>query len=95
MESSRMIRRNQDLPFQTLAERVVVVNARSGKVHLLNGTASRIWGLLERGTDAERILATLKEEYEIHSPDQEREVVIFLKELEELGLAAPASEQES
>jgi PqqD family protein of HPr-rel-A system len=91
MKSCRIIRRNHDLPFQVLADQVVVVNPRAGKVHLLNGTASRIWALLEHETNAESVLASLREEYLLSSSDQEREVESFLEALEELALAVSVS----
>lgn len=86
MESCRIIRRNDDLPHQTLDGRVVVVDAKAGKVHLLNGTGSRIWTLLEQGTSASSLLASLRDEYSLETEAQDQEVRLFLEELLALGL---------
>src|SRR5574337_1094436 len=53
MKSSRAFRRNDALPYQVLDGRVVIVDAKAGKVHLLNGTASRIWSLLDQAATVE------------------------------------------
>jgi len=84
----RMFRRNEDVAFQSLLDQVVIVNVRAREVHVLNGTASRIWSLLERETTAADLARALREEYAVEAAQAEAEVESFLQELEEKGLTA-------
>lgn len=83
----RLFRRNDDLAFQGLLDQVVIVDARTRQVHVLNGTASRIWSLLEHETSAADLARALGQEYVVEAADAQAEVESFLRELEEKGLA--------
>jgi hypothetical protein len=85
---SRRYRRRDDVAFQSLLDQVVIVNARAREVHVLNGTASRIWGLLERETSVAELAGALRAEYAVEASRAEAEVESFLLELQEKCLAA-------
>jgi hypothetical protein len=85
---SRQYRRSDDVAFQSLLDQVVIVNARAREVHVLNGSASRIWSLMERATSAAELAGALREEYAVEASRAEREIESFLQELQEKGLAA-------
>ena len=86
---SRRFRRNDDVAFQSLMDQVVVVSARTREVHVLNGTGSRIWALLEHEASAADLAQALCGEYAVGAADAEAEIEMFLRELEEKGLVAP------
>jgi hypothetical protein len=91
MSEPAKFRRSDDVSFQTLGPQVVIINARSREVHVLNGPATRIWELLERETSISEIANTLREEYEIGDADAESEVATFIRNLGGKGLTAPRS----
>lgn len=93
MEMLKKLRRNDQLPFQTLDGEVVVVDPKAQKVHVLNCTASRIWELLENEIDLQGLIDALTEEYDLISPERVQEVRSFLNELEEQGLAVSEREE--
>ena len=87
MDTSRIFRRNSDVSFQNLSDQVVIVDARTREVHVLNATAARIWNLLEAGSTLGDLMNGLADEYNLDAAGVvEDEVEAFLEELEEKGL---------
>ena len=66
---ARRFRRNDDVAFQSLVDQVVIVDARTREVHVLNGTGSRIWALLEHEQSAADLARVLAEEYALGDAD--------------------------
>jgi PqqD family protein of HPr-rel-A system len=88
-------RRDPVLPFQRMDEETIVVDPRSREVHLLNGTAARIWELLERERSMEELVTALGDEYEGAPADTVRaEVQAFVTEMGAKGLVHAASGQD-
>jgi hypothetical protein len=83
----RKLRRKDGLPFQTLVDRVVIVDPKGRQVHVLNETASRIWHHLAEERTVTELVALLEGEYETRPEVMEPEVESFLEELQGLGLA--------
>jgi hypothetical protein len=83
-------RRADDLPFRTLGEETVVVNTRTREVHVLNGTASRIWILLSPARSLADLLGVLEGEFELPPATAAREVAAFVGDLVDKGLVMVA-----
>ncbi len=87
MDPSQVFRRNPDVSFQNLMDQVVVVDARTREVHVLNATAARIWNLLETDSTLGALMNELAREFDFEAVGAvEDEVEAFLKELVEKGL---------
>lgn len=60
--SSQIFSRLQRLPFRRLDDQTFIVNPRGREVHVLNGTGSRIWDLLESQMTVEDLVHRLDRE---------------------------------
>jgi PqqD family protein of HPr-rel-A system len=79
-------RRADELPYRTLGEETVVVNPRTREVHVLNGTGSRIWGLLSPARSLGELVQALEAEFELDPLEAEAEVAAFVGDLLDKGL---------
>ncbi len=86
MSASRVIRRVDGLPFQTVEGLVLVVVPREQAIHMLNETASRLWALLERGDTVDGLVAALCREYDVTTETARREVEEAVGEMRQKGL---------
>jgi PqqD family protein of HPr-rel-A system len=84
--------RDGALPFQRMEDEAIVVNPRTREVHLFNGTAARIWELLEAPRSIDELCGALGDEFEAEPAALRREVEAFVADLGGRGLitAAPA-----
>jgi hypothetical protein len=64
------LRPNSEVVSRKLGDRLVVVDLRTSRIYELNRTASRLWELLEAGSDRTEVEDALVEEF-----DGERSVV--------------------
>jgi hypothetical protein len=83
-------RRADELPFRTLGEETVVVNTRTREVHVLNGTGSRIWGLLSSARSLAGLVEALEEEFALDPTVAMDEVAAFVGDLVDKGLVTVA-----
>ena len=99
MADSSIYRRRARLPFRQLAGQTVILNPKERNVHLLNGTGSLIWELLEAQRSAEDLVDLLNGEdsFDADREQMAREVRAFLEELSSKGLveAQPGPGDES
>lgn len=82
----RLVRRLEDLPFQDMDGKVVIVHPARKKVLLLNEVGSRIWEILERRLTVGELVQNLLREYEVSEDQVEEEVCRFLARLRQGGL---------
>lgn len=73
----------------TLSDGAVLLNLHTKRYFSLNETGTRVWTLLQRGTTAGPIIATLLEEYEVDELEARRTVLALLDELAAEGLVEP------
>ena len=72
---------------QVLGKDLIVSQERSDAVHVLNGTASFIWGRLETPATPADVEASLREEYDMSAvPDVPGIIQTLLRDLEQKGL---------
>jgi hypothetical protein len=57
----RPARRTQDLDCQEVGDELMVMDARSDRVHVLNATMAAIWKLCDGGRSSEQIAQALSE----------------------------------
>jgi len=80
-------RRDPTLPFQRMAEEVIVIDPKTRHVHLFNETAARVWELLETKSSVDELVEALADEYEGASPETLRaEVQALVTDLSAKGL---------
>ncbi len=88
-----MVSQSDGVVFEVVDGRAVLVDPTGSELITLNPVASMIWQALEDPTDAGAIADRLLPEFEDVTRDQlHADVVDFLKELDELGVLATASE---
>jgi hypothetical protein len=74
-----------DVMAQHVNEEVVLVHLLSNQIYTLNGTATRLWELLEKGHDTETCIQTLLGEYDVPRKDLEEDVNTITETLTELN----------
>jgi coenzyme PQQ synthesis protein D (PqqD) len=79
-------RRADEVPFRMLGDETVVVNTDTHEVHVLNGTGSRLWGLLTPARSLAELVGALAIEFELDPAEAEPEVAAFLSDLVDKGL---------
>lgn len=69
----------------------ILLSPVDGRCHSLNGTAGRVWSLLETERDTDELVATLVDEYDV-TPDQcAREVRALLDGMVAAGVVTAAA----
>ena len=81
----KYIRNSQTLSGR-LSDELVMMDINKGKYFSLNKVATRIWDLLEKPLDLERLCETLRLEYEVDEEQCRSEVKDHLAEMIKLGL---------
>jgi hypothetical protein len=86
-------RRRNALPFRTLDGETVIVNPEHREVHVLNGTASHIWELLEDWRTLDDVVAALNDQavdgrFDVPRSQIEQDVLQFLDQLVDKGLVS-------
>ena len=80
--------RAERLPFRRLDDETVIINPTSREVHVLNGTGSRLWDLLEAPHTVPELVRTIVREGELDVGEETvtHDVISFLDELVHKGL---------
>lgn len=81
-------RRVARIPWRKLDQQTVIVDPRSRKVHVLNGTGSELWDLLaeERSLDELRRALERQGQFAVGEEQLVRDIAAFLADLNERGL---------
>lgn len=74
-----------DVMAQHVNEEIVLVHLLSNQIYTLNGSATRLWELLETGHDVEACIQTLLGEYDVTRRDLEEDVNAIVATLTELN----------
>lgn len=82
---AKYIRNSQTLSGR-LSDELVMMDINKGKYFSLNKVATRIWDLLEKPLDLQKLCETLRLEYEVDEEKCQREVKEHLSEMIKLGL---------
>lgn len=84
-KTSKLVR-IEDRPSVLFDGEQVLLDAEQGEYQVLRGTARRIWDLLEQPITFGELCSTLETEYNLSPELCEKDLVPFLKDLEESGL---------
>lgn len=83
--------RKKDLPEQVMGEELMVFDAESDKVHVLNKTSAFIWGCLGDDLDEEAIQRLLEKNFDLSAVQDVPEVIrTALRQLADKGLVEKA-----
>jgi Coenzyme PQQ synthesis protein D (PqqD) len=74
-----------DVMAQHVNEEIVLVHLLSNQIYTLNGTATRLWELLETGHDLSSCIQTLLGEYDVTRAELEDDVNTIVETLTELN----------
>ena len=78
--------RDDDITWQDVDGQVVVLDLRSSLYLELNQSASALFALVARGSDAPALALALAERYGLPADDAERDAAAFVQMLAEHGL---------
>jgi hypothetical protein len=80
--------RQPGLAFRTLDDQTVIVDPQNRQVHVLNGTGSAIWQLLEGQRSVAEVVAELERDgpFQVERQRVASDVAAFLAELARKGL---------
>ena len=76
----------QDLTIETIDENLVVLDKMHGRIHQLNGTASRIWVGIADGRSLRTIAGDLAEEFDVTVDAVTSDIESVLGQFEALSL---------
>lgn len=88
---NKIPKRNPDLAWRIIDNEAIIIpldeqTPECEKINFLNETATRIWELIDGKNSIKDIIARILDEYEITQEQAEKEVVSFIKKLEEKNL---------
>lgn len=75
-----------DIRYRIIDDEAVVIRQRAGEVLGLNPTGARLLELIDSKTSVEGLVDVLASEFEMERAEIERDVLRFLKELQEAGV---------
>ena len=86
MTDTTTISRNGTLLEAEVDGEIVALNVESGTCYGFNGSATRIWSLIEQPSTVAEICAALVAQFNVEPDECRRDVVELLKELQRDGL---------
>jgi Coenzyme PQQ synthesis protein D (PqqD) len=85
------ITRSRGVSMTRTGDEAVLVNETSGQVHVVNGTAARIWELCEGDPTVGDLLGAMTREYQVGDDDLRSDVESLLRTFSGLQLLAVTS----
>jgi hypothetical protein len=86
LSDAPLIRRKGELLEAEMDGELVALHVENGTCYGFNGTATRIWALVEQPRTLAQLCDSLVEEYAVDRATCERQVVALLRELQADGL---------
>jgi GeoRSP system PqqD family protein len=80
----RLVRHSERVAARVMDGKAVVVVIDTRKLHVMNPVGTRVWELCDGRTVAE-IIDSIVAEFEVDRVDAERDVAVFLEQLEAVG----------
>lgn len=90
-ELYKIPRKNSELAWRIIENETVIIpldeqTADFEKIELLNATATRIWELIDGNNTLKEIIEKICGEYAIGHEEAEKEVVVFIRNMEKKNL---------
>lgn len=82
-----------DVLFRILGDEAVILNLSTGVYFGLDDVGTRIWQLLSEHGSAEKILQSLRAEYEVEEAQLRRDVDDLIRQLSDHGLVQVDAEE--
>lgn len=76
-----------DVRYRVVDRQAVVIRQNDGEAVLLNEVGARVLGLIEERNPVGRLIDRMAEEFDVDRAVLERDVLAFLQELEDTGIA--------
>jgi len=80
------IKRREHVLLSRTGGEALLVDQSSGKVHVVNGTAARLWELCDGNPTTTQVVESLAAAYELEQDDVREDVDAMLTTFRELGL---------
>ena len=93
LPSETMLAQGTDHVETAIGDQVMMMHIENGKYYALEGTARRIWELLEEPRTLDDVVAELVGEYEIDSRACRADVSVFVRDLMENGLVVEHADE--
>lgn len=88
MTDKDMVRRTSDLIEANVDGELVALDVASGTCYGFNGTATRVWALLERPKSIAELRDALMQEFDVDPAVCERQLVDLLRDFQQDGLVS-------
>ena len=85
--SDKTIVRNEDIAWRVIGDEALLVNPKDSLIYPLNSVGTRIWELLDGKNSYPDISNVIKEEFTGDKASLEDDVLVFIGDLVEKGLA--------
>ena len=90
-EEKKSYTKKSDFVTRSITDETIIVPVRGGvgdlnSIYTLNEMGTRIWELMNDGTDIDKMAETISSEYEVSMEEAKKDVTEFLSSLESVGL---------
>jgi hypothetical protein len=82
----QVVRRAGGIAARVVDGEAVVITLSDGQVHFLNGTGTLLWQRVDGAHAVKDLIALLAERFEVDDEEASRDVLEFVRELEEKGI---------
>ncbi len=86
MDEETVLRRKPRIPWQRLDDDTIVVDPSARRVHMLNETASFVWGMLEDFTTVKDVIAAACLHFDVSPSIAREEILCLLLRMRQEGL---------
>jgi Coenzyme PQQ synthesis protein D (PqqD) len=91
LDSGSRITRSQDVQLTRTGDGAVLVDTRNGKVHVVNGSAARLWELCDEERTVEELVGMISSEYQVRNEEIGPDIQGVLETFCELQLVSVVS----
>lgn len=85
-----LLKPRDDVRYRVVDHKAVVIRQGDGEVVILNEVGARVLALIEEGSSVGRLLDQMTDEFDVERGELERDVLAFLQELVDTGIAEEA-----
>lgn len=86
MTSDNKLKKKPGLVEYEVDDELAVYDPDLNKVHILNRTASAVWGLIEEGTPTEEIVSLMAKAYGLDLASAKKDVMEVIRRFSDAGL---------
>ena len=83
---NNVVSRRNDIDTTDLNGEIVMMDLEKGRYFSLNGVGSRIWEIIEKPIEVNKLVESLLEEYDVNRSECEENVLEFLGKLNDANI---------